>query len=132
MMKKVIYAFLSCFVLLLTGGCREQDCVEEIDTSHANNSLYLNLSLRVNDGSGAVSRATGDEISGTSDENAIHSLYIYLFNSTNNTSTNNTLVYWADITNFYQADDKKTDVIKLQDINLPEQVSIYLAANLTR
>lgn len=132
MMKKVIYAFLSCFALLLTGGCREQDCVEEIDTSHANNSLYLNLSLRVNDGSGAVSRAAGDKISGSADENEIHSLYIYLFNSTNNTSTNNTLVYWADITNFYQADDKKTDVIKLQDINLPEQVSIYLAANLTR
>lgn len=127
MMKKVIYAFLSCFALLLTGGCREQDCVEEIDTSHARNSLYLNLSLRVNDGSGAVSRAA-DEILGTSDENAIHSLYIYLFNST----TNNALVYWADITNFYQADDKKTDVIKLQDINLPEKVSIYLAANLTR
>lgn len=127
MTKKVIYAFLSCFALLLTGGCREQDCVEEIDTSHARNSLYLNLSLRVNDGSGAVSRAA-DEIPGTSDENAIHSLYIYLFNST----TNNALVYWADITNFYQADDKKTDVIKLQDINLPEKVSIYLAANLTR
>lgn len=127
MMKKVIYAFLSCFALLLTGGCQEQNCVEEIDTSHARNSLYLNLSLRVNDGSGAVSRAA-DEILGTSDENAIHSLYIYLFNST----TNNALVYWADITNFYQADDKKTDVIKLQDINLPEKVSIYLAANLTR
>lgn len=127
MMKKVIYAFLSCFVLLLTGGCREQDCVEEIDTSHARNSLYLNLSLRVNDGSGAVSRATGDEISGTSDENAIHSLYIYLFNS----STND-LVYWADITNLYQSDDTKTYVIKLQDISLPEGVSIYLAANLTR
>lgn len=126
MTKKVIYAFLSCFALLLTGGCREQDCVEEIDTSHARNSLYLNLSLRVNDGSGAVSRVAG-EIPGTSDENAIHSLYIYLFNS-----TTNALVYWADITNFYQADDKKTDVIKLQDINLPEKVSIYLAANLTR
>lgn len=133
MMKKVIYAFLSCFVLLLTGGCREQDCVEEIDTSHARNSLYLNLSLRVNDGSGAASRATDEGIiPGTDEENKIHSLYIYLFNSTNNTSTNNTLVYWANITNFYQADDKKTDVIKLQDINLPEQVSIYLAANLTR
>lgn len=127
MMKKVIYAFLSCFALLLTGGCREQDCVEEIDTSHARNSLYLNLSLRVNDGSGAVSRATGDEILGTSDENAIHSLYIYLFNS----STND-LVYWADITNLYQSDDTKTYVIKLQDISLPEGVSIYLAANLTR
>lgn len=126
MMKKVIYAFLSCFVLLLTGGCREQDCVEEIDTSHARNSLYLNLSLRVNDGSGAVSRATGDEILGTSDENAIHSLYIYLFNS----STND-LVYWANITNLYQSDDTKTYVIKLQDISLPEGVSIYLAANLT-
>lgn len=126
MTKKVIYAFLSCFVLLLTGGCREQDCVEEIDTSHARNSLYLNLSLRVNDGSGAVSRATGDEILGTSDENAIHSLYIYLFNS----STND-LVYWADITNLYQSDDTKTYVIKLQDISLPEGVSIYLAANLT-
>lgn len=126
MMKKVIYAFLSCFALLLTGGCREQDCVEEIDTSHANNSLYLNLSLRVNDGSGAVSRAAGDEIPGTSDENAIHSLYIYLFNS----STND-LVYWADITNLYQSDDTKTYVIKLQDISLPEGVSIYLAANLT-
>lgn len=126
MMKKVIYVFLSCFVLLLTGGCREQDCVEEIDTSHARNSLYLNLSLRVNDGSGAVSRATGDEILGTSDENAIHSLYIYLFNS----STND-LVYWADITNLYQSDDTKTYVIKLQDISLPEGVSIYLAANLT-
>lgn len=133
MTKKVIYAFLSCFALLLTGGCREQDCVEEIDTSHARNSLYLNLSLRVNDGSGAVSRATDEgTILGTDEENKIHSLYIYLFNSTNNTSTNNTLVYWAEITNFYQADDKKTDVIKLQDINLPEQVSIYLAANLTR
>lgn len=127
MMKKVIYAFLSCFALLLTGGCREQDCVEEIGTSHARNSLYLNLSLRVNDGSGAVSRATGDEILGTSDENAIHSLYIYLFNS----STND-LVYWADITNLYQSDDTKTYVIKLQDISLPEGVSIYLAANLTR
>lgn len=127
MMKKVIYAFLSCFVLLLTGGCREQDCVEEIDTSHARNSLYLNLSLRVNDGSGAVSRAAGDEIPGTSDENAIHSLYIYLFNS----STND-LVYWADITNLYQSDDTKTYVIKLQDISLPEGVRIYLAANLTR
>lgn len=133
MMKKVIYAFLSCFALLLTGGCQEQNCVEEIDTSHARNSLYLNLSLRVNDGSGAASRATDeDTIPGTDEENKIHSLYIYLFNSTNNTSTNNTLVYWADITNFYQTDDKKTDVIKLQDINLPEQVSIYLAANLTR
>ena len=82
---------------------------------------------RVNDGSGAVSRATGDEIPGTSDENAIHSLYIYLFNS----STND-LVYWADITNLYQSDDTKTYVIKLQDISLPEGVSIYLAANLTR
>lgn len=126
MTKKVIYAFLSCFALLLTGGCREQDCVEEIDTSHARNSLYLNLSLRVNDGSGAVSRAA-DEIPGTSDENAIHSLYIYLFNS-----TTNALVYWADITNLYQADNTKTYAIKLQDINLPENVSIYLAANLTR
>lgn len=126
MTKKVIYAFLSCFALLLTGGCQEQNCVEEIDTSHARNSLYLNLSLRVNDGSGAVSRATGDEIPGTSDENAIHSLYIYLFNS----STND-LVYWADITNLYQSDDTKTYVIKLQDISLPEGVSIYLAANLT-
>lgn len=127
MTRKVIYAFLSCFALLLTGGCREQDCVEEIDTSHANNSLYLNLSLRVNDGSGAVSRAAGDEILGTSDENAIHSLYIYLFNS-----ETGALVYWADITNLYQADNTKTYVIKLQDINLPENVSIYLAANLTR
>lgn len=128
MIKKVIYAFLSCFVLLLTGGCREQDCVEEIDTSHARNSLYLNLSLRVNDGSGAVSRATDEGIIlGTDEENAIHSLYIYLFNS----STND-LVYWADITNLYQSDDTKTYVIKLQDINLPENVSIYLAANLTR
>lgn len=126
MTKKVIYAFLSCFALLLTGGCREQDCVEEIDTSHARNSLYLNLSLRVNDGSGAVSRAA-DEILGTSDENAIHSLYIYLFNS-----ANGDLVYWADITNLYQADNTETYVIKLQDINLPENVSIYLAANLTR
>lgn len=130
MMKKVIYAFLSCFALLLTGGCQEQNCVEEIDTSHARNSLYLNLSLRVNDGSGAVSRAA-DEILGTSDENAIHSLYIYLFNSTTN-STDNALVYWADITNLYQADNTKTYAIKLQDINLPEKVSIYLAANLTR
>lgn len=128
MMKKVIYAFLSCFALLLTGGCQEQNCVEEIDTSHARNSLYLNLSLRVNDGSGAASRATDEDfILGTGDENTIHSLYIYLFNS-----ETGALVYWADITNFYQADDKKTDVIKLQDINLPEQVSIYLAANLTR
>ena len=128
MMKKVIYAFLSCFALLLTGGCQEQDCVEEIDTSHARNSLYLNLSLRVNDGSGAVSRATDEGIIlGTDEENAIHSLYIYLFNS----STND-LVYWADITNLYQSDDTKTYVIKLQDINLPEKVSIYLAANLTR
>lgn len=127
MTRKVIYAFLSCFALLLTGGCQEQNCVEEIDTSHARNSLYLNLSLRVNDGSSAVSRATGDEIPGTSDENAIHSLYIYLFNS----STND-LVYWADITNLYQSDDTKTYVIKLQDISLPEGVSIYLAANLTR
>ena len=133
MTKKVIYAFLSCFALLLTGGCQEQNCVEETDTSHARNSLYLNLSLRVNDGSGAVSRATDEgTIPGTDEENKIHSLYIYLFNSTNNTSTNNTLVYWADITNFYQADDKKTYIIKLQDINLPENVSIYLAANLTR
>lgn len=117
MMKKVIYAFLSCFALLLTGGCQEQDCVEEIDTSHARNSLYLNLSLRVNDGSGAVSRATDEGIIlGTDEENAIHSLYIYLFNS----STND-LVYWADITNLYQSDDTKTYVIKLQDINLPER-----------
>lgn len=128
MMKKVIYAFLSCFVLLLTGGCREQDCVEEIDTSHARNSLYLNLSLRVNDGSGAVSRATDEgTILGTDEENKIHSLYIYLFNS-----ETGALVYWADITNLYQADNTKTYVIKLQDINLPENVSIYLAANLTR
>ena len=128
MMKKVIYAFLSCFALLLTGGCREQDCVEEIDTSHARNSLYLNLSLRVNDGSGAVSRATDEgTILGTDEENKIHSLYIYLFNS-----ETGALVYWADITNLYQADNTKTYVIKLQDINLPENVSIYLAANLTR
>lgn len=131
MMKKVIYAFLSCFALLLTGGCQEQNCVEEIDTSHANNSLYLNLSLRVNDGSGAVSRATDEGvIPGTDDdedENNIHSLYIYLFNS-----ETGALVYWADITNLYQADNTKTYVIKLQDINLPENVSIYLAANLTR
>lgn len=127
MMKKVIYAFLSCFVLLLTGGCREQDCVEEIDTSHARNSLYLNLSLRVNDGSGAVSRATDEgTILGTDEENKIHSLYIYLFNS-----ANGDLVYRANITNLYQADNTKTYVIKLQDINLPENVSIYLAANLT-
>ena len=131
MMKKVIYAFLSCFALLLTGGCQEQNCVEEIDTSHARNSLYLNLSLRVNDGSGAVSRATDEGvIPGTDDdedENNIHSLYIYLFNS-----ETGALVYWADITNLYQADNTKTYAIKLQDINLPEKVSIYLAANLTR
>lgn len=128
MMKKVIYAFLSCFALLLTGGCQEQNCVEEIDTSHARNSLYLNLSLRVNDGSGAVSRATDEGvIHGTDEENAIHSLYIYLFNS-----ETGALVYWADITNFYQAGNTETAVIKLQDINLPEKVSIYLAANLTR
>lgn len=128
MMKKVIYAFLSCFALLLTGGCQEQNCVEEIDTSHARNSLYLNLSLRVNDGSGAVSRATDEGvIPGTDDENTIHSLYIYLFNS-----ETGALVYWADITNLYQADNTKTYAIKLQDINLPEKVSIYLAANLTR
>lgn len=128
MMKKVIYAFLSCFALLLTGGCQEQNCVEEIDTSHARNSLYLNLSLRVNDGSGAASRATDEDvILGTGDENTIHSLYIYLFNS-----ETGALVYWADITNLYQADNTKTYAIKLQDINLPEKVSIYLAANLTR
>ncbi|WP_071149154.1 Mfa1 family fimbria major subunit [Bacteroides ndongoniae] len=128
MMKKVIYAFLSCFALLLTGGCQEQNCVEEIDTSHARNSLYLNLSLRVNDGSGAASRATDEDvIPGTGDENTIHSLYIYLFNS-----ETGALVYWADITNLYQADNTKTYAIKLQDINLPEKVSIYLAANLTR
>ena len=128
MMKKVIYAFLSCFALLLTGGCQEQNCVEEIDTSHARNSLYLNLSLRVNDGSGAASRATDEDfILGTGDENNIHSLYIYLFNS-----ETGALVYWADITNLYQADNTKTYAIKLQDINLPEKVSIYLAANLTR
>ena len=128
MMKKVIYAFLSCFALLLTGGCQEQNCVEEIDTSHARNSLYLNLSLRVNDGSGAVSRATDEGvIPGTDDENTIHSLYIYLFNS-----ETGDLVYWADITNLYQADNTKTYVIKLQDLNLPENVSISLAANLTR
>lgn len=128
MMKKVIYAFLSCFALLLTGGCREQDCVEEIDTSHARNSLYLNLSLRVNDGSGAASRATDEgTIPGTDEENKIRSLYIYLFNS-----ETGALVYRADITNLYQADNTKTYVIKLQDINLPENVSIYLAANLTR
>ena len=123
MMKKVIYAFLSCFALLLTGGCQEQNCVEEIDTSHARNSLYLNLSLRVNDGSGAVSRATDEGvIPGTDDdedENNIHSLYIYLFNS-----ETGALVYWADITNLYQADNTKTYAIKLQDINLPEKVSI--------
>ena len=131
MMKKVIYAFLSCFALLLTGGCQEQNCVEEIDTSHARNSLYLNLSLGMNDGSGAVSRATDEGvIPGTDDdedENNIHSLYIYLFNS-----ETGALVYWADITNLYQADNTKTYAIKLQDINLPEKVSIYLAANLTR
>lgn len=126
MMKKVIYAFLSCFALLLTGGCREQDCVEEIDTSHARNSLYLNLSLRVNDGSGAVSRAAGDEILGTSDENAIHSLYLYLFNS-----ANGDLVYRADITKLNQPDHENVYVIKLQDMDLSEKVSIYLAANLT-
>ena len=131
MMKKVIYAFLSCFALLLTGGCQEQNCVEEIDTSHARNSLYLNLSLRLNDGSGAVSRATDEGvIPGTDDdedENNIHSLYIYLFNS-----ETGALVYWADITNLYQADNTKTYAIKLQDINLPEKVSISLAANLPR
>lgn len=128
MMKKVIYAFLSCFALLLTGGCQEQNCVEEIDTSHARNSLYLNLSLRVNDGSGAASRATDEgTIPGTDEENKIYSLYIYLFNS-----ETGDLVYWADITNLYQADNTKTYVIKLQDLNLPENVSIYLAANLTR
>lgn len=131
MTKKVIYVFLSCFALLLTGGCQEQDCVEEIDTSHARNSLYLNLSLRVNDGNNAASRATDEGvIPGTDDdedENNIHSLYIYMFNS-----TNNALVYWTDITNFYQAGNTETAVIKLQDINLPENVSIYLAANLTR
>lgn len=131
MTKKVIYAFLSCFALLLTGGCQEQNCVEETDTSHARNSLYLNLSLRVNDGSGAFSRATGEGvIPGTDDdedENNIHSLYIYLFNS-----ETGDLVYWTDITNFYQAGNTETYVIKLQDINLPEKVSIYLAANLTR
>jgi hypothetical protein len=131
MMKKVIYAFLSCFALLLTGGCQEQNCVEEIDTSHARNSLYLNLSLRVNNGSSAASRATDEGvILGTDDdedENNIHSLYIYLFNS-----ETGALVYWADITNLYQADNTKTYVIKLQDLNLPENVSIYLAANLTR
>lgn len=132
MMKKVIYAFLSCFVLLLTGGCREQDCVEEIDTSHARNSLYLNLSLRVNDGSGAVSRADEGTIPGTDEENAIHSLYLYLFNK-----ADNSLVYRADIThlelpNSGQASGGKEYFIKLQDINLPEKVSIYLAANLTR
>lgn len=128
MMKKVIYAFLSCFALLLTGGCQEQNCVEEIDTSHARNSLYLNLSLRVNDGSATVSRATGEgTIPGTDEENKIRSLYIYLFNS-----ETGALVYWADITNLYQADNTKTYAIKLQDINLPEKVSIYLAANLTR
>ena len=131
MMKKVIYAFLSCFALLLTGGCQEQNCVEEIDTSHARNSLYLNLSLRVNDGSGAVSRATDEGvIPGTDDdedENNIHSLYIYLFNS-----ETGALVYWADITNLYQADNTKTYAIKLQDINLPKKVSISLAATLTR
>lgn len=126
MMKKVIYAFLSCFVLLLTGGCREQDCVEEIDTSHANNSLYLNLSLRVNDGSGAVSRAAGDKIPGSADENEIHSLYLYLFNS-----ANGDLVYWADITKLNQPDHENVYVIKLQDMDLSEKVSIYLAANLT-
>lgn len=127
MMKKVIYAFLSCFVLLLTGGCREQDCVEEIDTSHANNSLYLNLSLRVNDGSGAVSRAAGDKIPGSADENEIHSLYLYLFNS-----ANGNLVYWANITKLNQPDHENVYVIKLQDMDLSEKVSIYLAANLTR
>lgn len=126
MTRKVIYAFLSCFALLLTGGCREQDCVEEIDTSHANNSLYLNLSLRVNDGSGAVSRAAGDKIPGSADENEIHSLYLYLFNS-----ANGDLVYWADITKLNQPDHENVYVIKLQDMDLSEKVSIYLAANLT-
>lgn len=127
MTRKVIYAFLSCFALLLTGGCREQDCVEEIDTSHANNSLYLNLSLRVNDGSGAVSRAAGDKIPGSADENEIHSLYLYLFNS-----ANGNLVYWANITKLNQPDHENVYVIKLQDMDLSEKVSIYLAANLTR
>lgn len=126
MMKKVIYAFLSCFALLLTGGCQEQNCVEETDTSHARNSLYLNLSLRVNDGSGAVSRAAGDKIPGSADENEIHSLYLYLFNS-----ANGDLVYWADITKLNQPDHENVYVIKLQDMDLSEKVSIYLAANLT-
>lgn len=125
MIRKVAYVFFSLFALLFAGGCREMDCVENIDSSHARNSIYLNLSLLVNDGGSSNSRSTGEgEIPGTNEENRIHSLYMYIFNS-----ENGNLVYRSDITNLEQSD--KVYSIKLNIDNLPDKVKIYLAANLT-
>ena len=126
MMRKVVYMFFSLFAMVITGGCREMECVEEIDSSHARNSIYLNLSLFLNDGSSTVSRATDEgEIPGTSGENEIHSLYMYIFNS-----KSDNLVYLSNITNLKQSENEYS--IKLDIDNIPEKVKIYLAANLTR
>ena len=126
MMRKVAYMFFSLFAMVITGGCREMECVEEIDSSHARNSIYLNLSLFLNDGSSTVSRATDEgEIPGTSEENEIHSLYMYIFNS-----ESDNLVYLSNITNLKQSENEYS--IKLDIDNIPEKVKIYLAANLTR
>lgn len=126
MMRKVAYMFFSLFAMVITGGCREMECVEEIDSSHARNSIYLNLSLFLHDGSSTVSRATDEgEIPGTSEENEIHSLYMYIFNS-----ESDNLVYRSNITNLKQTENEYS--IKLDIDNIPEKVKIYLAANLTR
>lgn len=118
--------FFSLFAMVITGGCREMECVEEIDSSHARNSIYLNLSLFLNDGSSTVSRATDEgKIPGTSEENEIHSLYMYIFNS-----ESDNLVYRSNITNLKQTENEYS--IKLDIDNIPEKVKIYLAANLTR
>lgn len=125
-MRKVVYMFFSLFAMVITGGCREMECVEEIDSSHARNSIYLNLSLFLNDGSSTVSRATDEgEIPGTSEENEIHSLYMYIFNS-----ESDNLVYRSNITNLKQSENEYS--IKLDIDNIPDKVKIYLAANLTR
>lgn len=126
MMRKVVYMFFSLFAMVITGGCREMECVEEIDSSHARNSIYLNLSLLVSDGSSTVSRATDEgQIAGTDEENEIHSLYMYIFNS-----ESDNLVYRSNITNLIQTKNEYS--IKLDIDNIPDKVKIYLAANLTR
>ena len=125
MMRKVVYMFFSLFAMVITGGCREMECVEEIDSSHARNSIYLNLSLLVSDGGSSVSRADEGEIPGTSEENKIHSLYIYIFNS-----ESDNLLYRSNITNLEQTENEYS--IKLDIDNIPDKVKIYLAANLTR